>query len=156
SADFPGTMAGPELPPCRTADAESSRSPPRCLSGPWHEAQCLASTGRTSAVKSAARAVAAVERTAAARRVRRVGVTFGSRTDEGRDRGGCVSGGQGFETRRGKQDSPQRHREHRGNQYREAGELSSSHSSCLLCVLCVSVVNPLLLKPLTGPVRSRR
>src|SRR5262249_25042676 len=46
----------PESPPARRPAAESSRSPPRCFSGPWHEAQCFASTGFTSVAKSAAEA----------------------------------------------------------------------------------------------------
>ena len=47
SSAFPGTTAGPSLPPLRAAAAVSSRSPPRGFSAPWHETQCLVSTGFT-------------------------------------------------------------------------------------------------------------
>src|SRR5947207_5674538 len=57
---FPGTIAGPEAPPCRRCSRESSCSPPS-FEFVWQAKQFLLSTGRTRDSKNSPGSCAAAE-----------------------------------------------------------------------------------------------
>src|SRR5438309_1727866 len=52
SADLPGRITGPDLPPFKAASPSSRRSPAICCPEPWHAEQRLVRIGSTSFEKS--------------------------------------------------------------------------------------------------------